>query len=191
MAIKTWSAGESVLAADLNENFTLKANDADVCKLTGDQSVAGIKTFGSIPVLPASNPTTNNQAVRLAALNYSAGDTLIASADTERYKSADPTYTKVKEITLVKGGTLRIKFDGHHGNAYAGYIRIYRNGTAVGTERGMTAEWVTYSEDVSGWSPGDKVQLYYKTEAYGDDQIVVKNFRIYAGDFLAPTIDID
>lgn len=32
--------------------------------LTGVQTAAGIKTFGSIPVLPASNPTANNQATR-------------------------------------------------------------------------------------------------------------------------------
>jgi len=31
---------------------------------TGDESVAGIKTFSSIPVLPASDPTTANQATR-------------------------------------------------------------------------------------------------------------------------------
>ncbi len=42
----------------------LAALDAAVVKLTGDQSVAGIKTFSSIPVLPASNPTTDNQATR-------------------------------------------------------------------------------------------------------------------------------
>jgi len=33
---------------------------------SGDESVAGIKTFGSIPVLPASDPTTDNQAARKA-----------------------------------------------------------------------------------------------------------------------------
>lgn len=32
--------------------------------LTTDQTVAGIKTFSSIPVLPASDPTTDNQASR-------------------------------------------------------------------------------------------------------------------------------
>lgn len=32
--------------------------------LTGNQTVAGIKTFSSIPVLPSSNPTTDDQAVR-------------------------------------------------------------------------------------------------------------------------------
>ena len=31
---------------------------------TGNESVGGIKTFTSIPVLPASDPTTDNQAVR-------------------------------------------------------------------------------------------------------------------------------
>ncbi|QNR51975.1 tailspike protein [Streptomyces phage phiRKBJ001] len=38
--------------------------DGEVVKLAGDQSVAGIKTFSSIPILPASNPTTDNQATR-------------------------------------------------------------------------------------------------------------------------------
>lgn len=33
-------------------------------KTTGTQTVGGTKTFSSIPVLPASNPTTANQAVR-------------------------------------------------------------------------------------------------------------------------------
>lgn len=31
---------------------------------SGDETINGIKTFGSIPVLPASNPTTDNQAAR-------------------------------------------------------------------------------------------------------------------------------
>jgi len=51
-------SGIAVVSGDL---ATL---DGEVVKLTGDQSVAGIKTFSSIPVLPASNPTTDNQATR-------------------------------------------------------------------------------------------------------------------------------
>ena len=34
--------------------------------LSSAQTVAGVKTFSSIPVLPSSNPTTDNQAVRKA-----------------------------------------------------------------------------------------------------------------------------
>lgn len=37
---------------------------ANAVLLTGNQSVDDIKTFTSIPVLPATNPTTNNQATR-------------------------------------------------------------------------------------------------------------------------------
>jgi len=33
-------------------------------KLTTNETIAGIKTFTSVPVLPASDPTTANQAVR-------------------------------------------------------------------------------------------------------------------------------
>jgi hypothetical protein len=43
-----------------------KADDNAVVKLTGNQTVGGIKTLTSIPVLPASNPTTDNQASRKA-----------------------------------------------------------------------------------------------------------------------------
>lgn len=40
------------------------ADDTAVVKLTGAQTVAGVKTFSSIPVLPATNPSTDNQVAR-------------------------------------------------------------------------------------------------------------------------------
>jgi hypothetical protein len=41
--------------------------DANGCVMkTGDQTIAGTKTFTTIPVLPESDPTTDNQAVRKA-----------------------------------------------------------------------------------------------------------------------------
>lgn len=45
-----------------------KLDDLDTAavKTTGDQTVAGVKTFSSIPVLPASDPSTDNQAARKA-----------------------------------------------------------------------------------------------------------------------------
>jgi hypothetical protein len=48
------------------------ALDAKVAT-TGNETIAGVKTFSSIPVLPASDPTTDNQAVRKA---YVDGDAL-------------------------------------------------------------------------------------------------------------------
>lgn len=41
-----------------------KANDNAVVKLSGSQTIAGTKTFSTIPVLPNSSPTTDNQAAR-------------------------------------------------------------------------------------------------------------------------------
>ncbi|MCM8784565.1 MAG: hypothetical protein NC818_07390 [Candidatus Omnitrophica bacterium] len=38
--------------------------DAQNVKLTGNQTIAGVKTFSSIPVLPASDPTADNEATR-------------------------------------------------------------------------------------------------------------------------------
>lgn len=55
---------DAITTDQLATALLTKANDADVVKLTGTQSVAGVKTFTSIPVLPATNPTTVNQAVR-------------------------------------------------------------------------------------------------------------------------------
>ena len=42
----------------------LNISATEAVLLTGDQTIAGIKTLTSIPVLPASDPTTDNQAAR-------------------------------------------------------------------------------------------------------------------------------
>lgn len=46
-----------------------------VVKVDGAQTVNGIKTFGSIPVLPASDPTTANQATRKSYVDSFAAPT--------------------------------------------------------------------------------------------------------------------
>ena len=47
---------------------------------TSDQTINGIKTFGSIPVLPASNPTSSNQAVRKQYVDDTHGTVFIDAA---------------------------------------------------------------------------------------------------------------
>ena len=110
---------------------------------------------------------------------YIASDVLLLANDTERsiYKTA---YYKLKE-SRVGGGALRIAFDLKaqypvEDNVYA---KIYRNGVAVGTERITTsATYVTFSEDLSGWLPGDLCQVYVHGTAYSQ-LAYVRNFRIY------------
>lgn len=52
---------DAVTAAQLAAGLATKANDSDVVKLTGAQSISGVKTFNSSPVVPTA--TTNPQAV--------------------------------------------------------------------------------------------------------------------------------
>lgn len=54
---------------DKTERHTLGdvvPHDTTKVGLSGNETIAGVKTFSSIPVLPASDPTTDNQAVRKA-----------------------------------------------------------------------------------------------------------------------------
>lgn len=51
-------------SSTVTSELALKADDSVVVKLTGAQTVAGLKTFSTIPVLPSADPTTTDQAVR-------------------------------------------------------------------------------------------------------------------------------
>ena len=111
--------------------------------------------------------------------DYKAGDSVV-SFDPKTKTVTSSGYEKKREFTLDKAGTLRIKFyvAGDDGSDTLGYGKIYRNGVAVGTER-SSESGSTFTEDISGWSRGDLVQLYAKT-ANESFPGLVKNFGIYA-----------
>jgi hypothetical protein len=131
-----------MVAADLLAGKTGYGNDPNT-KITG--------TLTSVPSA-AGNVLIYEQA-------SSSGSTLA-------------TYEKKVEITVNGSGTFRIKvyLAGSHGG-FTYYARVYRNGSAVGTELSVTPasgssySWVT--DDVSGWSPGDKLQIYLRRVAGG------------------------
>lgn len=62
--------------------------DAQNVKLTGNQTIAGIKTFSSIPVGPASDPSTANQLTRKAYV-----DAADSALDNARIALADQVAT--------------------------------------------------------------------------------------------------
>jgi hypothetical protein len=170
----------------INTHLRTAYKDSEVVLLTTDQTIAGVKTFSSIPVLPESDPTTDNQAVRkayadsqLPATELIASSTVRDSADTERYTD-QTTYTKLKDITVnADSGTVTVDFDAKIGGAASGtcYFRIYKNGTAAGTERTETdGTYTTYSEDIDV-TAGDEVQLCAKKDV-GSDNAYVQNFRL-------------
>ena len=53
--------------------LALKANDADVVHDTGNETVAGVKTFGSFPVTPSSAPSSNYETANKKYVDDNAG----------------------------------------------------------------------------------------------------------------------
>ena len=112
--------------------------------------------------------------------SYVISDDIYAANDDEaHYSGYSGGGTKlVKEFTLPSdfptNSTLRIYFEGK-GSSSLTYAQIYRNGSPVGTKRSIyNNTYLSFVEDISGWNPGDKVQLYVETNA----DAWVRNFRI-------------
>jgi len=82
-------------------------------------------------------------------------------------KSTNSTiYVKLKEIKLNEDLALcRIKFDlaGGENINLAVWGRIYKNGTAIGTERKQYTTPATYSEDFTNFLKDDLIQIYCKS----------------------------
>lgn len=123
---------------------------------------------------------------------FSAGDRLLAKADTERQDNSY-AWVKKKEIQVNRAGTLRIKFDLRtNSGTQTAKGRVYRNGVAVGTERTTSSTtYVTFTEDISGWSAGDLVQLYIDLDGAGGADVYTRNFQIYVAtsDITQVTLD--
>jgi len=73
-------------------------SDTNAVLLTGDQTIDGIKTFTSIPVLPNSDPTSDNEATRKAYV-----DTIRAKNNIEvviENRTSDPSSPATGRIWL-------------------------------------------------------------------------------------------
>jgi hypothetical protein len=104
------------------------------------------------------------------------------AADTERSGNAT-SYTKIKEILVKVGGTIRVlhemKASGSFGRSY-----IAVNDAQVSTSRSESDNaYHSYSEDLT-IKAYDKVSIYYKSDT-GPVTTYIKNFRINYD--LAPT----
>ena len=56
---------------------------------------------------------------------------------------------------------IRISFSLKTSAGGIAYGRIYRNGTAVGTtQSNSTGNYLTMYEEITGWNPGDRIELY-------------------------------
>lgn len=144
--------------------------------------------------IPATDTTISNDQitderiiVRPVGLIYSASDILIISDDSEESHNT-ASYVKVKEFDPIPddmfsdGSTLRIKFDMKSSIAALVYGRIHRNGVLVSPVHSTgSTTYVTFSDNILGWSAGDLIQLYTNSFDVGRT-VYIENFRVY-GDF--------
>ncbi|RLG29497.1 hypothetical protein DRN98_08325 [Methanosarcinales archaeon] len=79
----------------LTSGGKLNVESDEAVLLTGDQTIGGVKTFSSIPVLPASDPTSDNQAARKAYVD---------SKSYENYNIND--HISILTGTVSNGGTI-------------------------------------------------------------------------------------
>jgi hypothetical protein len=163
---------------------------SDMVNKTDSQTVNGVKTFGSIPVLPASDPTTDNQAVRKAyllaqivagSITAVASDAVKISDNDEESSSASPQ-ALAKRIQVFQSGTYRVAFKikiGSNLNTYAAFI-ARNNGVStpiqIGTNRtGSQTDYQTYSQDFY-ISDGDYIELWAATGGAGT--YYIKDFQV-------------
>ncbi len=150
---------------------------------------AGDILLALIEVPPASTTIENCHIkderifIKPTGLKYEASDNLLLSDDSENSHNT-ASYVKVKETVIPDDvfedeSEFRIKFEMKSSIAALVYGRIYKNGVLVGsTQSTGSTSYVPFSDDISGWSAGDLIQLY--TNSFDTGRTVyVKNFRVY------------
>lgn len=167
--------------------FTIDATSIkDIAGLVGLSSVVtggdDIRFFAGHATM-ASAPFKVTEAGYVIASKfihlYVLSNDVIASYDPD-IDNTSATYFLVKTITIgadLQGPkTLRITFDLKSITSGTVSGRIYRNSSPVGTERTVGTGGATYSEDITGWSAGDAIELYTKI----NDLTVARssNFRL-------------
>lgn len=97
------------------------------------------------------------------------------------HTSVELAYTKIKEILVNQTGTFRISFEmSNNGGFNTCTARLYKNGSAFGTERTQsTATYTAYTEDLSV-AKWDLIQIYGKVPFYNPASYIcrIQNFRI-------------
>lgn len=131
---------EDSAAAYIKKKITranLKTDMTDACvKLTGNQTVAGIKTFSSFPVTPSSAPTTNYQVANKkyvddyvnAVAGYGA-DLTHGVDNTEEHTLATVVITTVSGYKVMINGNLKITPNATVDQTIT--IYLYRNTTLL------------------------------------------------------------
>lgn len=114
---------------------------------------------------------------------YTSGSYLIGQ-NLSLGETSSTSFVKIIECILPYGGTISTKFYAAGSSAFGATnsAQIYRNGVAVGTLRNFSdnTNGSDYSEDISGWTAGDLIQVYAKA-GNGASITTAGGLRIYSG----------
>jgi len=189
--------GGSLVSADIRENFRALKEDgivvaADLVAAKKDPiaTTAGLRTLGTGAQQACAGNDGRLSDFRIpvdASVSRSKLENCIAGEYLEVSTGGGTVgYTgvwqKIKEIYLPFGGTYRVRFDlaatDHTCTAGA---RIYKNGVAHGSAVPATSSTpVAYTQDISGWSGGDLLQLYLFIDA-PNKFATTTYLRVYSG----------
>ncbi len=99
----------------------------EVVETTGDQTIGGVKTFSTIPVLPASDPTSDNEAVRKKYVDDNqvdekvkadSGDSTAGYLDAKVDNATIEVDTSNHQLRVKDGGITRVKLVNHTAGDY-------------------------------------------------------------------------
>ena len=152
---------------------------------SGDILLAMVDVSANVTVIYAADITDKIIIVDEYILIAIPTDDLLNSDDTEETTQSE-SYIKIKDFSALIGNldsthsAFRIKFDLKIDSAGpTAYGQVYKNGVAHGTEQmNTTTTYQTKSEDISGWSAGDTIELWVKVGT-AIRTAHVKNFRVY------------
>jgi len=174
-----WSESGSVwLGRDVTGTATVIKLESDGFSLSTAPSDAQglVPTFTESVKLMADGMIGRNGIKGINVDPYTAGTIILVSSDAATASTTiGTTWVKFKEIQIERGGTIRVYYTADVG-AGTHYFNVFRNGTAVGTQRTVTG-LSNWEEDIAGWSPNDLVQIWART-ASSSYTATVSNFRI-------------
>lgn len=122
------------------------------------------------PDVPHTHNGVNSALVSTppSGLSAQTAGAYLMSLNSPERTTTSASYVKLKEIKIAKSGAYTIKFTLRETSAgTAAYGQIYKNGSAVGTERSASAS-TDFSEDIAGFASGDLIQVYGKRGASGE-----------------------
>ena len=99
----------------------------EVVETTGDQTIGGVKTFSSIPVLPSSDPTSDNEAVRKKYV-----DDQLSSVNDEKVKADSGDSTAGYLDSKVDNATIEVDTSNHQLRVKDGGISQAKLKTSAG-----------------------------------------------------------